>query len=136
MLLLLALACGEPTPAEAIEAWVAEQGLSFRECEPLELAECTESPDPEDQARINCITGAFANCSAARFEVTEFTIEGDPILITYFVVPEGDTCSVTRFIDNSQDAFGDGLLHQYTCTSVEESTECPWVAAQGCTEQS
>ena len=136
MLIFVILACGKATPDEAIADWVEEQGLSFRDCGALEFDQCTgEAIEPTDQTLINCITGAWASCEAASLEVSEPTIEGDPILTTYFVVPTDEGCELTRFIDSTQDAFGDGLLHQYTCTDLTELGECPGLSAEGCVEE-
>lgn len=135
MLLFVVLACGKATPEETIADWVEEQGVDFRDCGALSFDPCTGAGiDPTDQTLINCITGAWASCEAASLEVSEPTIEGDPILTTYFVVPTDEGCAVTRFIDSTRDAFGDGLLHQYTCADLVELGECPGVGAEGCVE--
>ena len=135
MLLFALLSCKDPPPADRIAEWVEEQGIDFRDCGGLALGQCVDgAADPADQVLINCITGAFASCDAATFELSQPTIEGDRITTTWFVVPTEAGCTVTQFTDNTQDAFGDGLLHQYTCTGLVESADCPWLGAEGCVE--
>ncbi|MEZ4234694.1 MAG: hypothetical protein R3F59_00705 [Myxococcota bacterium] len=51
-----------------------------------------------------CFADAFAACTAARLS-DGHDHRGDPIDEVLIVVPDGDACSVERFVDNSADAF-------------------------------
>jgi hypothetical protein len=125
--LLLAACSGEDDP---VQAFIASSGQTYTSCGVIEVPATCGAPSEEQSKAISCLVQA--ECKPVRLDVRESTIEGDPIITTYLVVPKQDGCGIEQFIDGRQDSFGDGEVTQSHCESVAASEECPWVAADGC----
>lgn len=130
---LLALcACAEDYDA-LVDDWVASTGQTFSDCGAVELGQCSGQDETvEAPEAISCLLEAFAACEPVRADITRPTIEGDPILSTFFVLPEGEGCGLVVFIDSREDAFGSQEIDRYACTELTEATACPWYEYGGC----
>lgn len=63
-----------------------------------------------------CFYQAFKdNCSPATIKTSEKTIEGDLIITTAKIAQDSEECSVEIIVDSTQDKFGDGKTHIFTC---------------------
>ena len=66
-----------------------------------------------------CFYQAFTdNCSLATIKTTERTVEGDPIITSAKISQVSEGCSVEIVVEGSQDKYGDGKIHAYTCGNL------------------
>jgi len=86
-----------------------------------------------DTEVLDCLLDGLTACDPVRATLTRCSIEGDPIPVTYYVVPEGEDCTAAVFSDTTEDAFGPREVRQDDCEAVVEVEECPWVTAEDCT---
>jgi len=133
---LLLCGCGSPgTAAEVIEDHVNDSGFSFFECGAVTTDQCGMwTPTADDQTVLDCLVAGFATCQPARAEVTTPTIEGAPLVSTYFVVPDGKGgCDVDYFADLADDPFAPPFeLSLQRCSSLSLSSTCGWISVWGC----
>ncbi len=74
-----------------------------------------ECPDDE------CMRGAFAECARAHREQKNVTIEGDPVIFDYFIVPHANGCQVEVVRDYSADRWGGCEVDRLRCATLEAS---------------
>jgi hypothetical protein len=129
---LLLPACSS-TPDDPVQDFIVSSEQAFTSCGSVTVPEACGEPTLEQSKAISCLIQGFSDCKPVRLDITQRTIEGDPILTTYLVVTaEGGGCYVEQFIDDRQDRFGDGKVDQKSCDLVREGEGCPWVDAEGC----
>lgn len=103
-----------PTARTFVSQLLAER--QYREC-------------PDDE----CMRGAFAQCVPAHREQRSVTIEGDPVVFDYFVVPQPNGCEVEVVRDYSADRWGGCEVDRLTCAAFEAALADDPVA-QGCVQ--
>jgi len=129
--LALLAACG-PTYDDIVHDWAVASGHTFEDCGAIELGQCSTAVGVAPAA-ITCLLDAFASCTASRAEISMPTVEGDPIVETWFIDPQEDgTCTAVLFRDTTADEFGPQEINQYDCSTLSVLDECPWYASDGC----
>ena len=98
-----------------VEPWQLEAGEAFARSAELDFASCghehtrfgtqTEACCERITASRQCLFEAFARCTPASYTEVSGTIEGDPIVATYFVVPKESSCELVVVRDSSRDTW-------------------------------
>jgi hypothetical protein len=135
LLSVLATACPSDLPdgSKIIGNWVASTNVSFESCGTVTAGQCSEwAASPDDEAVMACFTDGLAACTPVRLTQTRPTIEGDPIRETYFVVPRGGDCTVVRFVDTTEDAYGPQQVYRYDCPAATVDASCDVLVGSGC----
>lgn len=71
-----------------------------------------------------CFYQAFSSdCTQKTIKTVQTTIEGDPITTTAKVSQGFEGCIVEVTVDGSQDKFGDGKVHTYTCEKLVQENQ-------------
>ncbi len=71
-----------------------------------------------------CFYQAFSSdCAQKMIKITQNTIEGDSIVTTAKLAQGFEGCIVEATIDGSQDKFGDGKVHTYTCEKLTQEDQ-------------
>jgi hypothetical protein len=132
---------GDPSYRVVGDGLARELGLEPSDCgfeherfgEEAEL--CCESIGQRRQ----CLLDALEGCSPARYTDVFSTVEGDPIVMDYFVVPQAGTCELVEVHDSSRDKFGDPNALSITTRHCARATlsapagnSCPRLGAEGC----
>ena len=77
-----------------------------------------ESCNMQGFTDVNCFVDSFNNCSSAKIESSEKTIEGDPILFMAMIKSE-NKCTIDVFRDATKDQFGGIGITKYTCNDIK-----------------
>lgn len=131
--LLGLVACGRVDPEGEIDRWADESGLSFVDCGVVTDDSACGALEPAEQDTLDCFFAAVVDCTAARYEHVQPTIEGDPLSQVVFVVPGGEVCSFRVFTDTTEDQFGAQALYSADCATIQSTGTCPWVQTDDCT---
>jgi hypothetical protein len=95
------------------------------DCGTFDLGQGEELPDHAGR----CLVEAVQTKRAARLQVSEPTVEGDPIVSTYTAYRGG---GVELVLDSRQDGFGPKAVTTQTCTAV--SFSAGRVEPSGCSD--
>jgi hypothetical protein len=129
---ILLTGCGERTHDAIVQEFIESTGKEFTNCGAHEIPSACGAPSAAIAEANTCLVEGFTACKPVRLDVTQRTVEGDPVFTTFLVVPQGDRCFVEMFTDARQDRFGDGEAHQSRCEAVQAAESCPWIAADAC----
>lgn len=84
-----------------------------------------------------CLVEALERCTPARYVEVTTSVEGDPIVLSYFVVPNASSCQLVVLEDASRDAYlgpGEPLVVSH-CEGVlvpRATSGCPRLEPKGC----
>ncbi len=111
MLIVMTVAgCGaEPAPDPV--AAPSQAAAEDVDCGTFDLGQGEELPESAGR----CLIDAVGAKRAARLQVSEPTVEGDPIVSTYTAYRGG---GIELVLDSSQDGFGPKAVTTQTCTAV------------------
>jgi len=78
-----------------------------------------------------CFYQAYSdNCSQKAIKITRSTTEGDPINTTAKLSRNAQDCVIEVTVDGSQDKFGDGKVHTYSCKNLARAENQPLTASE------
>lgn len=111
-MLLLGSACpaGRTTSVSAGEARPSGRTFALQLLGERAYRECRDD---------SCVRDALARCTYAHLEERFSTMEGDPVVHDYFVVPEGDGCELTLVRDRTADRWGGCEVDRIRCPTLE-----------------
>ena len=135
LLSLLATACPADGPdmSKIIGNWVVYTELNFEVCGTVQAGQCSDwEASPDDEAVLACFTDGLAACAPVRLTQSRPTVEGDPIVETFFVYPRGSDCTVVRFMDTTADTFGPQAVYRYDCPTATVDASCDVLVTGGC----
>jgi hypothetical protein len=123
------VACGDPG-ATLVADYQAANG-PFAACGTVSI---DNEPCSDDGSAGACLVAAFDGCTASMVTVERLTIEGAPIVHTYFVHPGGSGgCVVTLFTDHREDPYAeDRDVGRFACDTVAASDTCGGFTVDGC----
>jgi hypothetical protein len=127
VVLMMVAGCGaEQTPGPAAApAPPSSPAAEDVDCGTFDLGQGEELPDHAGR----CLAEAVKAKRAARLQVSEPTVEGDPIVSTYTAYRGG---GIELVLDSRQDGFGPKAVTTQTCTAA--SFSAGRVQASGCSD--
>jgi len=81
--------------------------------------------DRDCEQNRQCFYEAFVNeeCLNKEVKITRSTIEGGPVATSAKLLSLEDVCTIEVTVDGSQDRYGSGKIHTYTCTDLIQEDE-------------
>ena len=128
---LLLAACA-PDYDTIMHDWAIESGLAFTDCGTVDVGQCTVAQG-QAPAVVLCLVDGYNTCTATRAQITQDSVEGDPIVETWYVTPKSDdTCNLTVFRGTTADEFGPQEITRSECSAIAPNEDCPWFTSSGC----
>lgn len=130
---LLFAACSGETVDDLIADQIDASTLTYKNCGSVDLTleQCGATP-AEPPAELRCFTDGLDQCQPVHVTITQHTVEGDPIVTGYVVVPEEGSCSATVITDTREDQFGAQEITTERCTTFDVVESCVGFAASDC----
>lgn len=101
--------------------FTAWQLMKSNDAQPVAKMPTTSEVNNSCGSDRQCFYQAFnSDCMQKTIKTTLITIEGDPIVTTAKVAQGLEGCIVEVTVDGSQDEFGEGKVHSYTCDKLAE----------------